>query len=364
MTRCTNETPDGQDAVGLLHCLLCLPLVWACGQPSPAATLPGVEQEQGLSPDRGVPQVDSYFMETSDLSSTMGPKSITRNVLQDRHGGFWLATWNGILRYDGKTFTNVTTKEGLRRYRAFSLLEDRQGNIWVGTTGAGVYRYDGSTYTNFTAKDGLNHDTVLSMLEDRDGNLWFGGMGLTKYDGKKFTTFTEEDGFTNSDVNSMSQAPDGAIWFGTRGALFRYDGESFVDFTEKQGLDIDDASYIPTLIDSKGHVWFAGSDGLYHYDGKELRHPFKHTSFSLMEDSKGRIWFSGGTLDGPDPMPHGSILNRFDPSAGLDNLATSSHQFAVNSGMVFGLTEDNDGNIWFGTSEGLARIDGDTVQYY
>ncbi len=364
MTRRTKRTPDGQDAARLLCCLLCLPLAWACGQDRAATIIAEGDQDHGLSSARGEPQVDPYFMETSALSGTMGPRSITRNVLQDRHGGFWLATWNGILRYDGKTFTNVTNKEGLRRYRAFSLLEDRQGDIWVGTTGAGVYRFDGNTYTNFTTEDGLIHDTVLSMLEDREGNLWFGGMGLTKYDGTKFTTFTVEDGFTDSDVNSIAQAPGGAIWFGTRGALFRYDGESFVNFTEQQGLDIDGASYVPALIDRKGHVWFGGSGGLYHYDGKEVRHPFEHTSFSLMEDSKGHLWFSGGTLDGPDPKPHVSILNRFDPGAGVDNLATTSQQIAVDTGMIFELTEDNDGNIWFGTSGGLARIDGDTVQYY
>jgi len=320
--------------------------------------------EQAPSPAPEEPDVDPYFRESSGISSDTGPQVITRNILQDRQGDFWLATWNGIMRYDGSTFTNVTNKEGLRRYRAFSLLEDRQGNIWLGTTGAGVYRYDGNTYTNFTTKDGLVNDTVLSMMQDRDGNFWFGAMGLTKYDGTTFTSFTEKDGFTSSDVNSISQAPDGSIWFGTRGALFRYDGESFVNFTEKLGLNVERNSYIPALIDRKGHLWFSGSTGIYHYDGKELRHPFKLASFCLMEDSQGNIWFNGGALGGKDPKPRTVVLNRFDPSAGLENLLSSSKQFEVESGSVFGITEDKDGNIWFGTGRGIARIDGDTVRYH
>ena len=103
--------------------------------------------------------VDPYFVESSGISSNRGPQVITRNVLQDSKGGFWLATWHGVIRFDGTTFTNVTNKEGLRRYRAFSLLEDHQDNIWLGTTGAGLYRYDGETYTNFTTKDGSTSST-------------------------------------------------------------------------------------------------------------------------------------------------------------------------------------------------------------
>ena len=308
--------------------------------------------------------VDPYFRESSGNSSKTGPQSIARNVLQDSKGVFWLATWQGIMRYDGTTFTNVTNKEGLRRYRTFSLLEDHQKNIWLGTVGAGLYRYDGNAYTNFTTKDGLVDNRVLSMMQDSDNNIWFGAMGVTKYDGKTFTSFTKKDGFTSSDVNSISQATDGSIWFGTRGALFRYDGNKFVNFTEKHGLNF--PGYIPTLFDRKGHLWFSGANGLYHYDGKKVRHLFQHASYSLMEDSQGNIWFSGGALKGDkNPQSGGSILNRFDPAAGLENILTARKQIKLKGrGMIFGLTEDNDGKIWFGTGRGIGRIDGDTVQYY
>jgi ligand-binding sensor domain-containing protein len=86
---------------------------------------------------------DPYFHEVQRISSKTGPQLITREILQDSQGGFWLATFSGLVRYDGTTFTNVTHQLGLRRYRAFCLLEDQKKNIWVGTIGAGVYRYDG-----------------------------------------------------------------------------------------------------------------------------------------------------------------------------------------------------------------------------
>lgn len=383
----TNARSTARSGARLLPCLLCAPLAWTVAQDddaisqdvrelaegfevgagpehADAAWGSGAIGEQDASPAPEEPDVDPYFRETSGISSDTGPEVITRNILQDRQGGFWLATWNGIVRYDGSTFTNVTNQEGLRRYRGFSLLEDRQGNIWLGTTGAGVYRYDGRSYTNFTTEDGLVDDTVLSMFQDRDGNLWFGAMGLTKYDGTAFTSFTEEDGFTSSDVNSISQAPDGSLWFGTRGALFRYDGDAFSNFTEEHGVDVERNSYIPTLIDRQGHLWFGGSHGIYHYDGERLRHPFLLPSFSILEDSRGNIWFSGGGLEGDEPRRGTCVLNRFDPSAGIESLLAGSKRFEIESGALFGLTEDKDGRIWFGTGAGIGRIDGDTVQYF
>ncbi|MDX2474997.1 MAG: two-component regulator propeller domain-containing protein [Candidatus Krumholzibacteria bacterium] len=331
-----------------------------------ALLAPGASTSQPLQPayaDKS--DFDPYFRESSGISSNTGPQVIARSILQDSKGGYWLATWNGLMRYDGTTFTNVTNEEGLRRYRAFSLLEDHQENIWLGTIGAGVYRYDGSTFTNFTTDDGLVNNSVISMMQDRDNNIWFGAMGATKYDGTNFTSFTKEDGFTNSDVNSISQAPDGSIWFGTRGALFHYDGETFVNFTEKHGVNIASNSYVPALVDRKGHIWFSGVNGLHHYDGEKVRHLFQPTSFSLMEDSHGNIWYSGGTLKSEDAMPGSSVLNRFDPAAGLDNFLAASEPIEIKErGMIFGLTEDKDGSIWFGTGRGIGRIDGDTVQYY
>ncbi|MEM7455111.1 MAG: serine hydrolase [Planctomycetota bacterium] len=310
--------------------------------------------------------LDPYFRESSRAYDGAGPRVITRNVLQDSNGNFWLATWHGVMRYDGRTFTNVTNEAGLKRFRAFSLLEDDQKNIWLGTTGAGLYCYDGATFTNFTTEDGLVADGILSMKQDRAGNLWFGGAGATKFDGTRFTAFDEDDGFTSADVASISEAPDGKIWFGSRGALFHFDGETFVNFTAEHELDIDSNSYIPTLIDRKGHLWFGGVSGLFHYDGERIRHVFEPTCHSLFEDSKGNIWFTGGTIRGEDKSGDtaGSVLNRFDPETGLENMLEMSEQFKIQNGMIFGLSEDRDGNIWFGTGSGVGRISGGLIQYF
>lgn len=70
-------------------------------------------------------------------------------MLQDKNGDFWFATWEGIIRYDGKTFPNITLAAGLRRFHVFSVLEARAGNLWIGTD-SGISRYAGKSFTSFS----------------------------------------------------------------------------------------------------------------------------------------------------------------------------------------------------------------------
>src|SRR5687767_12034866 len=68
-------------------------------------------------------------------------------------------------------------------------LLDNAGNLWFGTTGDGVYRYDGKSFTNYTTDNGLSSNAVWSILEDRTGNIWFGtDSGLSRYDGKSIAS--------------------------------------------------------------------------------------------------------------------------------------------------------------------------------
>ena len=71
-------------------------------------------------------------------------------------------------------------------------LRDKAGNLWFGTTSEGVYRYDGKGFTNLTVKDGLGNNSVFCIVEDGEGHLWFGtrDVGLSRYDGRTFTGFS------------------------------------------------------------------------------------------------------------------------------------------------------------------------------
>ena len=85
--------------------------------------------------------------ETKNVIPYNGPTNITRNIIQDKKGNVWMASWDGIFRYEtrlpygqGKSFTNITHEVSTARF--FSVLEDRKGNLWFGSIGSGVYYYD------------------------------------------------------------------------------------------------------------------------------------------------------------------------------------------------------------------------------
>lgn len=67
-------------------------------------------------------------------------------------------------------------------------LQDKAGNLWFGTTENGLYKYDGKSFTQFLVTNGLNSNNIYSILEDKDGKIWIGTYaGLCLYDGKTFT---------------------------------------------------------------------------------------------------------------------------------------------------------------------------------
>jgi ligand-binding sensor domain-containing protein len=312
--------------------------------------------------------MDPVFVRAESVSRH-APDVVTRQILQDAAGDIWFASFSGVIRYDGRVYTNITNQIPLAPVRAFSLLRDRHDNIWIGTLGAGAYRYDGASYKQFTTRDGLSSDRVLSLMEDRDGHVWFGheGGGATRLADREFTAFGAKEGFTDADVSSMAQDGAGRLWFGTRDGLFQFDGESFESL--EQTMDQPTGGYIPTLIDGNGQLWFGGGGGLYHLDGAQLRRYSADPVWALELGSDGSIWFAGQSkLQRIEAMPARQTLQAptWAPFGGSLGSADEVEATIIEAGtlgtMVFDLFEDRDGAIWIGTS-GVARLDGDRLRY-
>jgi len=300
---------------------------------------------------------DPYFVETKAINSPYGPQSITRNILEDSEGNIWLATWEGIMSYDGKTFTNYTNKEGLNRFHAFCLLEDKAGNMWFGTIGAGVYHFDGESFTNYRTDDGFVNDRVGCIYEDKSGKIWFGTEGgISVYDGSSFSNFTTDDGLSNNDVNSIIEDKNGIIWIGTRGEACTYDGKTFTRFTNKEGKAFTNVRSI--IEDKKGDIWLAGNDGLWSYDRSSFTNHSRIFTGYIYEDQKGNIWTSS------ESDSRGTwVISRYDVTYMHHEkmLATTIKQ---EEGMFFGIHEDRTGGIWFGSLNGICRYDGQDFNHF
>jgi len=282
------------------------------------------------------------------------PMSMVRNVKQARNGDILIASYLGVFRYDGTSFTNLTSKISSPRFSSFwDVLEDRKGNLWFGTRDSGVYYYDGNSFQHFTTREGLANNRVMFIYEDKAGNIWFAsGGGTSRYDGKSFQNFTTKEGLSNNDLTTIMEDKTGKLWFGTRGEPCFYDGKTFTVFKNGDGKAFKNVWSI--IEDKKGSIWFGDVDGLWRYDGRTFTNVSQRGAYAIIEDKKGNIWTTG------EVNPQVWALSRYDAKSLYDKMPTVTE---IKSGppAFLGLLEANDGSIWFGSGGGVYRYDGKTI---
>lgn len=104
----------------------------------------------------------------------------------------------------------------------FAVLAAPGNTIWAGTWGGGASRFDGKSWVNYTTKDGLAGNIVYAIARDVKGVLWFGtNNGVSRYDGKTWRSFGRLSGLLDANVYALAVAPNGDIWAGTRRGVTR-----------------------------------------------------------------------------------------------------------------------------------------------
>ena len=275
-----------------------------------------------------------------------------RSIIQDRMGNIWMGTDDGLTKYDGKYFSHYTTNQGLKNNLILSVYQDSKGNIWFGTFGGGVTKYDGRYLTSFSTSEDFLNNIVNSIFEDNIGNLWFGtGGGAAKYDGKSFTNFTISEGLCHNDVRAITQDNAGRIWIATNGnGISVFDGKSFSNYSEKEGLI---QNFINCMFkDKSNNIWLGtASEGIIKYDGVDFSVYSRNEGLSnnlirsIIQDDEGNMWF--GTSGGGISKFDGRYFTYYTESEGLS------------SNTIRSALKDSNGNLWFGTrGGGVARFDG------
>jgi len=260
---------------------------------------------------------------------------------------------------------------GCKRIRA--MLQDSKGNMWIGTEANGVFKYDGKSITRFTTKEGLLHDWVAEITEDKEGNIWFDcHNGICRYDGKSFTSFTDGQGPRNYNYGSRLEYKPDCVWIGNRNGVWCYDGVSLTNFiihpaSYKDSVNNMNRPYSVycLLEDKQGNLWMGTEQmGVCRYDGKSFTYYTekglnKGAVRSILQDKAGNIWF--GSNGGGVCVYDGKSFTNFSEQKGLSkNLAKAQLEDSLQKlNRVWSVTEDNAGNIWFGTiDEGAWRYDG------
>jgi ligand-binding sensor domain-containing protein len=139
------------------------------------------------------------------------------SMLQDREGNLWLGTENRGLARIGPHGREWLPPEQLIAGRIASLLEDAEGGIWIGANG-GLFRLRETLFTGWTRFDGLGGDYVRALLEDEAGTLWVGGGGgLDRLgpDGRFHPVPLAAGNAERPSILSLALGADGDLWAGT-----------------------------------------------------------------------------------------------------------------------------------------------------
>ncbi|MES2809267.1 MAG: two-component regulator propeller domain-containing protein [Bacteroidota bacterium] len=294
--------------------------------------------------------------EIKDTIVARAPNSMVRSIRRAGNGDLLIASFDGVYRYDGKSFTNLTGNINSPSF--FDVLEDRKGQLWFASRDSGIYRFNGKAMQHFTTKDGLATNTTLQLYEDRAGNIWF---GATRYDGKSFRNFTTKDGFPSTTIRLLLEDKTGKLWFGGQGEdMFVYDtglngevgqGKAFTLFKNKDGKAINGVWSI--IEDKRGNIWFS-DNGLWRYDGKALTKVSQVGALAIIEDKKGNIWTSLG-----------SSISYYDKqSLFTANPTVKEIKVVGANSFLFTIAEAKDGSIWAGArgpESKVFRYDGKTI---
>lgn len=258
------------------------------------------------------------------------------------------------------------------------MLQDKNGDYWFGTDGAGLYRYDGKNLLRLTAKNGLCSDFIFSIQEDIKGDLWLGtGNGLCRYNGRSFINYT--DTLKNVSENN-SDYKNGDLLFNDEGIVYHFNGKSFSRLIIHPGSYKPDPSNLDrpygtycTMEDKSGNLWFGTDEkGVCRYDGKLFTY-FTEKGLNgaavrtIFQDKNGNIWFgnNGYGLFCYD----GKTITNFTEEHGLGNPGflkkTGKSDKPENLARVWTINEDHEGRLWIGTIDaGVWCYDGKDLTHY
>ena len=166
-------------------------------------------------------------------------------------------------------FRGFDHRDGLPESQVASLLEDRDGFLWVGA-GDSLSRLGASGFQVFAAAQGLGCRDIRCILQDRRGSIWVAGSGVSEVRGSVITNFGVDQGLMVDDrIYSLAEGAAGEIFVGTRLGLFRKAGAAF-EQVKLPGNWL----YTPIFslaVDAQGGIWLGSRNGLLgHWDGHDL----------------------------------------------------------------------------------------------
>lgn len=330
--------------------------------------------------------------------------NIVFSITELDNGNILFGTNGGLSIYTGKIFNNYTDKKGLTHNRVFKTIQDNNGTVWIGT-GKGVCQLKGNTIVPFTEDTLLNKSNIFTMYADKANNIWFGTIenGVVKYNlsTKRFSYFSTKEGLRNNFVRAINEDLQGTIYIGTVQGINKINSLGIIQNTNiPRDVNIGFLSIIP---DNKNNIWLATNEGVIKYNGYAMRRYEEKNGlannilFCGMQDREGNFWFgtdgfgvskfSGEAFvsySTKDSLPGDYITAIYQDSKrniwmGIKGFGVvkfqngkivnyrlngNDREHSLSDDLVRAINEDKNGNIIFGTQEGLSIYDGKSFHNY
>lgn len=290
------------------------------------------------------------------------PQNTVRNVLQTRDGYLWLATYDGLVRFDGVRFTifNKSNTPGLNSNRFLALGEDRHGTLWAGTEDGGVTAYRDGVFKTYTTADGLISNSIGIIRIDGNGEFYqLKGFKFAYWRGNGFI---KGEPLYDANVSSFYWGSSGKLWKMSLTSVTESKGGWEVNYPVSQtGGTVGD---LTAIEDRQGDLWMnlAYTREIYQLrNGHVTRYSEKEgvpKGMSLRpvcEDSEGGIWFC--------------VNPWLKEATGLVRLKDGRFTYfgsenGLPKALYYSVTADREGTIWAGTSQGLYRLKRKAVTTY
>jgi len=308
-------------------------------------------------------------------------------MLESRNGILWIGTtFSGLYRYDGKSFETVATTH----QEIISLIEDAEGNIWVGMGGGGLNQVRPRAVTLETTEAGLPVPTVSSLCEDRDGVIWAAmqnGALARNVDGR--WSVIPNDATWAGDAMAVAADPAGGVWVGTKThRLQRWENGKFVPWGDTNRMK---SQTIHTLVVATNNDLWLGEDSpvtVQRLHNGVLQDfevpPDVRVIRASAQDAAGNVWFgdsqgallraagdrlvdeTAATMGSPQPIrclyatPDGSLWIGFS-SLGVGRIkdgrysAIRARQGLQDDG-ISQIVADDRGWLWFGGDRGIFKV--------
>lgn len=280
------------------------------------------------------------------------PSNTINAMAEDRQGYLWLATRDGLARYDGVGFRIWRVGDGLPGNFVWTVHVDAQDRVWIGMRDAGLAMLDAERrrfrYYSRRTDPRIGDDTVWSLASTPDGAVWFGTAlgGLHRLDpGGRIERFMPRAGdpasLPSAAITVLRTDARGRLWLGTQeGIVARLDGRRFVRVLELPAVSVENF-----VFDRAGNAWIAaaGAGYLLRPDGTRAGVPWRDPVLRdqpalsvLIEDAQGAHWLD--TRSGLARERRGAVVDV--------PLYSNTSRGVVRPAWATAL-EDREGGLWF-----------------